>query len=129
MTEYEKIYNKARELLEDARDRGDVDALAVFDFGAEDEICNLFASCYTWQEFCAWLVDHDLDIAQDFRFSDRKEWNEIIKEIDEGEENPAGTYKFDREGWEELTEEQKRDTVADCADCLFITDKGLVISW
>ena len=123
------VYEKAKQVLEDAYNRGDADAVAVIEGGYGSALCELFEGCYSWEDFGAWLLDHDFDICQDFRFSNRYTYEEIIEEVDNGNENPEGTYNLDVEGWAELDNEEKIERIKDAADCLLIGDCGLCVSW
>ena len=101
MTDYEKVDELVDSLLEDY-DRNDPDYEAAEPF--LDNIKELFISCYSYSDFCAWLVDHNMDILADFRYAD------IVSKDD-----------YDTpEDWEEAKE-----------DALLVSDDGAsaVMSW
>ena len=67
MTDYEKINALVDKLLK-AYDKEDPDYKAAEPF--LDGIKELFEDCYSYSDFCTWLVEHDMDILIDFRCAD-----------------------------------------------------------
>ena len=123
------IYEKAKELLRTAYDKNDPDAKAVIDGGFEESFCQFFDDVYSWEEFCTWLVEHDLDICCDFRFADIREWDDIIDDVDRYHEDTGGVYNLNVEGWDNLTKEEKIERIKESSDCLLVGDLGLCVSW
>ena len=67
MEDYEKVEALFDYLLE-GYDRKDPDYIAAEPF--LDNIRELFAESYSNSDFCAWLVDHNMDILAEFRYAD-----------------------------------------------------------
>ena len=101
MKDYEKVEMLVDDLLEDY-DKEDPDYQAAEPF--LDGIKDLFIGCYSYSDFCTWLVEHNSDILIDFRYAD------IVSEDDY--DNP--------DDWEEAKE-----------DALLVSDDGnsAVMSW
>ena len=101
MTDYEKIEEVVDKLLEDY-DKEDPDYKAAEPF--LNNIKELFEDCYSYSDFCTWLVEHNSDILMDFRYAD------IVSEEDY--DNPND--------WEEAKE-----------DALLVSNDGnsAVLSW
>ena len=94
-----------------------------------DNIIELFADCYDEKSFLEWLYNHDSDILIDYRMAYRKTYEEIIQELDDGNECD-GVYDIDFDEWRELeTEEEKKDYIKDHLDCLMSSDACVVVSW
>lgn len=93
-----------------------------------ENIIDLFASCYDAESFLDWLDRHDLDILVDLRYADIKTYEEVINELNKG--NECDLYNIDFEEWEKLeTEEEKIEYIKDHFDGLFYNDYCLVFYW
>lgn len=123
------IYEKTLDLIDLAYEKGDPDAVAVVDGGFREALADLMYGCYDEGEFCKWLVEHDLDVCVDFRFADVKTFDEIIEEVDAGDDEPSGTYNLDVDEWQTLTREEKIERIKEAADCLMVGDNALCVSW
>ena len=101
MKDYQKIEALVDSLLE-GYDRSDPDYKAAKPF--LNGIKELFVDCYSYSDFCVWLVEHKMDILVNFRNAD------IVSKDDY--ENP--------DDWEAAKE-----------DALLVSDDGtsVVKSW
>lgn len=129
MNTYRTIKNICEGLI--ARyDHNDPDYKAAESAEVLDQIVELFADCYDAESFLEWLDKHDGDILIDFRFAQIKTYEEIIDQIDNGDDNPDGVYNIDMEEWAELgNDEEKKDYIKDHLDCLMSSDVAVVVSW
>ena len=129
MNTYKTIKNICEGLIA-KYDQNDPNYKAAQEADMLDNIVELFADCYDAESFLEWLDKHDGDILVDFRFAEIKTYQELIEEIDSGDDNPDGVYNIDLDEWEELeTEEEKIDYIKDHLDCLMSSDVAIVVSW
>ena len=124
-----RIIKKVCEGLLANYDKQDPDYIKAESDKMLDPIIELFADCYSAEDFLQWLADHDGDILINYRFAYTKTYEEIAEDIDNGTECD-GVYDIDFQEWEKLTaEEERKDYIRDHLDALMSSDSVVVVRW
>ena len=108
----------------------DPDFREALEDGTAEYIISLDIDCYTLADFVKWLAKHDFDLFIDYRYAEKKDLSDAIKEILDYNEEPSYCYNFDLEEFKVLeSEEEKGNYIKDHFDGLLYSDNTLVISW
>lgn len=95
-------YRTIKLMCEKLWDSEDPDCLNAEDYGFKEQIIELFADCYDYEDFCKWLAKNDCNPANHFR-------------------NATIEYRGDCE--------DEREWEALCEDSLFYNDEFACMQW
>ena len=108
----------------------DPDFKEALEDGTAESIISLDIDCYSLADFVKWLAKHNFDLFIDYRYAEKKDLSDAIKEIEDYNEEPSYCYNFDLEEFKALSDEiEKGDYIKDHFDGLLYSDNTLVISW